>query len=435
MQEIEAPAARPRGVTPPLGLWMLYAALVVIVALLGRVLLRLLVDGRFTPDLHFAILVGGINLALLGISMAETTRRRGERGGAPSRWALARDAGFALLVAAAMAFAQSALLAGWNAALLLLGLANMSLLGVKALWRDARPRAGLVGTAAAVGLGGAAGFGWLVLLLVVLQVSAAPALSRLAAGDEVPLHPSEREVELVSSDGQRLEGVYLAGDPGMPAVLLCHGVGDSEAALGNLAFVLRAMGFHTLRFSFRAHGESSGALGTLCGGELLDAEAALSYLCEHAAGAEVHLFGIANGGTVAVSLAAAHPEKVRGVIALAPISDYQDFAAHRLRAFGPIRGVVARAALETTRFLTGVDLAAASPAARIRPGALPRLLIFHSSDDAVVPAAQTECWLADRPAAGSVVWLEGVVHGEVLDAVLSDSDRLKKVEEFLTGKE
>lgn len=110
--------------------------------------------------------------------------------------------------------------------------------------------------------------------------------------------------------------------PAPGAVIFIHGLCSSQA--GTKAQALEAdaaaRGFAFLSFDQRGHGDSSGAFDTTHPGDwLADAETALVDLAPP--GRHV-LVGSSLGGWLALHLAQRHPERVAGLLLIAPALDF-----------------------------------------------------------------------------------------------------------------
>lgn len=112
-----------------------------------------------------------------------------------------------------------------------------------------------------------------------------------------------RDVSLRTADGVRLHAWFLPGDPGMPALLFCHGnAGNVTGRLESLA-LFREMGLSVMIFDYRGYGKSEGSPSEE--GTYADAGAAWDYLTGEAGFApeKVVILGRSLGGAVAVELA------------------------------------------------------------------------------------------------------------------------------------
>ena len=115
------------------------------------------------------------------------------------------------------------------------------------------------------------------------------------------------EVEFPSADGMALRGWWMAGEEGMPPILLCHDLYSSKRSMVNLAIALREKGFAILMFDFRGHGESAGQRSSFGVLEKRDITGALDWLAKTDA-RQVGVFGAGMGAHAAVLAAVERPE-------------------------------------------------------------------------------------------------------------------------------
>ena len=174
------------------------------------------------------------------------------------------------------------------------------------------------------------------------------------------------EVEITTSDGERLHGWFVPHPEPRGVLLFFHG------NAGNISHRLESIAlFHRLRlevfiFDYRGYGRSSGRPGE--DGSYRDAEAAWGYLVDER-GIEperIVLFGRSMGAAIAARQAAAAPPG--GVILESAVTSVADIGAE-LYPFLPVR-LLARLRYETASHLAHTD----------RP-----VLIIHSRDDEIIP--------------------------------------------------
>jgi len=110
------------------------------------------------------------------------------------------------------------------------------------------------------------------------------------------------DVELRPSDGVKLHGWYVPGEPGRPVVLFFHGnAGNISHRVENIAFLHR-LGLGVMIFDYRGYGRSEGVASEA--GITLDARAALAWLEERGLPpGRLIYFGRSLGAAVAVQLA------------------------------------------------------------------------------------------------------------------------------------
>lgn len=179
-----------------------------------------------------------------------------------------------------------------------------------------------------------------VLVLVGWQVSSILRPSRVP----IEIDPNElmiaaEEVEFDAADGVPLKGWYLAGRPGAPGVLLCHGLGANRASLMSLVLPLKRAGYHIILFDFRGHGESAGTRSTLGIDEAQDVLGAMDFLGKQSGVDGKRLGGWGKGiGAHALVLAARDRRELRALALDSLFPDTRFFFADRLYGdAGPLR--------------------------------------------------------------------------------------------------
>ena len=148
--------------------------------------------------------------------------------------------------------------------------------------------------------------------------------------------------EFVSPDGVSLNGWWLPGKDGMPALILCHDRGSSRASVMGLATSLSELDYSILLFDFRGHGASSGSssFGVLEKRDLLGATDWIGANTK-ADGSRIGIVGIGMGAYASI-LAAAERPQVRALVLDSPYPvASSEFAANRLPP-GLLHDVVAR---------------------------------------------------------------------------------------------
>ena len=139
----------------------------------------------------------------------------------------------------------------------------------------------------------------------------------------------EKTVKLRSFDGTLLEGTYCGGKAGRDSVaILVHGITSDRDELGlfsGLAAHLSDEGTPSLRFEYRCHGISKARMETMTLlGIVNDIEAGARVALAEAGASQVHIVGMSFGGGVSAYWAATTTLRVRSVVMLAPVLDYQE---------------------------------------------------------------------------------------------------------------
>jgi pimeloyl-ACP methyl ester carboxylesterase len=131
-----------------------------------------------------------------------------------------------------------------------------------------------------------------------------------------------------SLDGLRLEGtVVVPSVDGAQTAVLVHGGGvnrDEGGFFTRLADGLAAVGVASLRFDFRAHGESEGDQKELTlAGVANDIRAAVEHARATIGDRLVHLIGASFGGGITALFASRHPDLVRTLVLFNPLLNYK----------------------------------------------------------------------------------------------------------------
>lgn len=245
------------------------------------------------------------------------------------------------------------------------------------------------------------------------------------------------DTTITSADGTR-----LSAHLGVPArtgrargVVICHGfpTGPRGAIASASTFpeladrVARETGCPALTFNFRGTGTSDGDFSAQ--GWIDDIAAAVDAVCSAGAATSVALVGVAEGGTFALTVAAEDP-RVDAVAALAVPRSFGALERDPARVLEHARrvGTVRTAGFppsvsEWARALASVDAEEAASRLGERP-----LIVFHGSDDPVVPQADARA-IADAAPAGELRMVAAAGHElrhdpRVIAALLGWIDRL-----------
>ncbi len=254
------------------------------------------------------------------------------------------------------------------------------------------------------------------LLVALLAVAAAlaffPPLPRDLGGAE-NLDPRAQKVRIPLPDQDSLDGWYLPGR--LPAaLLLLHGYGRTHHRMWRYAGFLSHAGYAILTVDFRSSRRRGRAPTTLGSLELAEARAAFAWLSgrPELEGCRLGVFGESLGGSVALRLAAEHPE------VLAVVADGA-FATARMAVEDTLERwahmpcwPAAPLARAVGMVCTGHDpfgLDAVQGASRL--GARPLLLIHGLEDNRLAPHHPQLLWQA---AGGKdPLWImEGVGHNQ-----------------------
>ncbi|HEX6884519.1 MAG TPA: alpha/beta hydrolase [Planctomycetota bacterium] len=193
--------------------------------------------------------------------------------------------------------------------------------------------------------------------------------------DPAALGLAHREVELTTSDGERLHGWFFPREGAAGAVLVCHGNAGSVENRLELARAFLELGWAVLLFDYRGYGLSTGRPSEA--GTYLDAEAAHAHLTgvEGFAPERIVLHGESLGGGVALELALRRP--CAALILESAFTSIPDMAAE-VYPFLPAR-LLARIRYDNLAKVVRLGVP---------------LLVVHSPQDEIVPFAHGERLLA-----------------------------------------
>lgn len=138
------------------------------------------------------------------------------------------------------------------------------------------------------------------------------------------------EVKFTSTDGVSLSGWYLGGAGSDVAIACGHGLFRSRREVLDRAAFFRKLGYDTLVFDFRRHGDSEGETVTLGFHEQKDFLGAVDFLQEQKHGRKIVLYGVSMGA-VAALLAAVQSTEIAAVIADSPFSSIEFTVVHHLK--------------------------------------------------------------------------------------------------------
>ncbi len=245
------------------------------------------------------------------------------------------------------------------------------------------------------------------------------------------------DTTITSTDGTR-----LAAHVGTPprtsrarGVVLCHGfpTGPRGAIASASTFpeladrIARETGCPTLTFNFRGTGTSGGDFSAQ--GWIEDIESAVDVVSAGDGVTSVVLVGVAEGGTIALGVAADDP-RVDAVATLAAPRSFGELARDPARVLEHARRVgtvrtegFPPSVSEWARALASVDAEEAASRLGSR-----QLMVFHGSDDPVVSQADARA-IADAAPAGELRTVAAAGHElrhdpRVIAALLGWIDRL-----------
>lgn len=146
---------------------------------------------------------------------------------------------------------------------------------------------------------------------------------------ELPQLPYET-VGLTNDEGQHLEAWYVPVDSARGTVILCHGHASNKASIICQADYFHELGYNTLSFDFRAHGNSEGNVCTIGYDETGDVKAAYDFIIRKGE-KNIVLWGVSMGAATLLKAIPAYNLKPSRVILECPFASLYDAVKGRLR--------------------------------------------------------------------------------------------------------
>ncbi|GAA4467726.1 hypothetical protein GCM10023189_51890 [Nibrella saemangeumensis] len=138
-------------------------------------------------------------------------------------------------------------------------------------------------------------------------------------------------VRLTTNDGFSLEGWYIPAKQAQGTVILCHGHASNKAKILAETQFFHELGYNTLSFDFRAHGNSSGNVCTIGYRETRDLEAAYEYVASRGE-KNIVLWGVSMGAATVMKAIPEHNLKPSRVILECPFASMYDAVKGRIRS-------------------------------------------------------------------------------------------------------
>ncbi len=223
----------------------------------------------------------------------------------------------------------------------------------------------------------------------------------------------------LESDGLRLIGQLARperiGPRGVPGLVICHGFptrsGHEDAGWSYYELAARVaeeLGWMALAFTYRGCGDSEGDFSL--GGWLRDVHTATGHLAGMDDVNGVWLAGFGTGGALAI-VAAAEDPSIRGVAAVAPPADFDDWvvAPEGLLAHARAVGAVRDPDFPADPAAWADELKSISAHAAVSHLAERPLLLLHGGEDEVVPVFDARV-LADEHGSADLRIISGAGH-------------------------
>jgi pimeloyl-ACP methyl ester carboxylesterase len=208
---------------------------------------------------------------------------------------------------------------------------------------------------------------------------------RLLLEEPIPPDVSVEDVHFLSRDATRLHGLLMAGQPGYPVLLLCHGYFKSVAEPFELGCELNRLGYQVLLIDFRACGLSDGRFTTLGHREVLDLLGAVDYLRARLGELPIGVLGISMGA-VAVIMAATECPHIKALVVDSAYADLESVIGKKLADYLrlPLLVPLGWASIRFGEWISQGNIAAIRAVDYVgRLAPRPLLLIYGELDDYV----------------------------------------------------
>ncbi|MFP3321979.1 alpha/beta hydrolase [Planococcus sp. SIMBA_160] len=200
---------------------------------------------------------------------------------------------------------------------------------------------------------------------------------------------SEQWVE--SANGYPIKAIFLEPHPTNRYVIICHGVTESKVNSFKYARMFERLGFNSVVFDHRRHGESGGKTTSFGHYEKLDLQAVVQALKLHV-GPSL-FFGIhgESMGAATALLYAGIEDSADFYISDCAYSDISEQILHVMRTTTPMRTSLAlRLANVFLKLRDGYSIATVSPREVVHKITKPVLFIHSLPDEFVLPDMATE---------------------------------------------
>jgi uncharacterized protein len=202
------------------------------------------------------------------------------------------------------------------------------------------------------------------------------------------------DVTVLSFDGTRLYGWWMAASVDAPTIVVLHGVKKNRTDVLRAALMLRNAGFNVLVFDGRGHGSSEGRYVTYGFYERRDVEAAIEWLVAEKKidRGRVGMAGESMGAAIALQVAAHNPW-IRAVWADSPFASLrrvaEEFARRVTRLPGAVLNPVLWTTLQIANYRGKFDVKTVDPLALAARITCPVFLV-HGTADQLISIAHSE---------------------------------------------
>ncbi|NYF24322.1 alpha/beta hydrolase [Sporosarcina sp. JAI121] len=201
---------------------------------------------------------------------------------------------------------------------------------------------------------------------------------------------------IVSPNGYMLKAVFLKPLETAKTVIICHGVTENKINSIKYARLFERLGFNSVIFDHRRHGDSGGRTTSFGYYEKIDLQAIVHAVRERIGKrALLGIHGESMGAATTLLYAGTYEDVTDFHIVDCPFSDFSEQILHILRKNTPIRSTMAlRVASVFLKMRDGYTLKLVSPREVVGNISKPVLFIHSMEDDFILPHMTEELYAA-----------------------------------------
>jgi len=206
------------------------------------------------------------------------------------------------------------------------------------------------------------------------------------------------DIWIKSPNGYLLKAVFLKPLETARTVIICHGVTENKVNSMKYARLFERLGFNSVIFDHRRHGDSGGKTTSFGYYEKIDLHVIVRAVRERIGKrALLGIHGESMGAATTILYAGTFKDEANFHIVDCPFSDFSEQILHILRTNTPIRSAMAlRVANVFLKMRDGYTLNLVSPREVVRNITKPVLFIHSMEDDFILPHMTEELFEAKQ---------------------------------------
>ncbi len=199
-----------------------------------------------------------------------------------------------------------------------------------------------------------------------------------------------------SPNGYRLKAIFLKPLKTTRTVIICHGVTENKINSMKYARLFERLGFNSVVFDHRRHGDSGGKTTSFGYYEKFDLQAIVQAVRERIGKrALLGIHGESMGAATTLLYAGTFEDEANFLVVDCPFSDFSEQILHVLRTETPLRtAMVLRIGNLFLKIRDGYSTSLVSPREVVKNIAIPVLFIHSLEDDFILPYMTQELYEA-----------------------------------------